>query len=49
MERFRRAMDKSMAYTQSHPEEARKAILTYTKIKAPRGREDEAAHVDDRA
>lgn len=32
VKRFRRAMDRSMKYTQSHPEQARKAILTYTKI-----------------
>jgi NitT/TauT family transport system substrate-binding protein len=33
VKRFRSAMNRSMKYTQAHPGEARKAILTYTKIK----------------
>jgi NitT/TauT family transport system substrate-binding protein len=33
VDRFRRAIDKSMEYAQSHPDEARKIVLTYTKIK----------------
>jgi NitT/TauT family transport system substrate-binding protein len=32
VERFARAMNKSLAYTQAHPEEARKAVLGYTEI-----------------
>lgn len=32
VERFTRAVDRSMEYAQSHPEEARKIVLTYTKI-----------------
>src|SRR4051812_48779170 len=35
VKRFRRAMDRSMTYAQTHPEEARKVVLTYTKIKPP--------------
>jgi NitT/TauT family transport system substrate-binding protein len=30
--RFAKAMNKSLAYAQSHPDEARKAVLSYTKI-----------------
>jgi NitT/TauT family transport system substrate-binding protein len=32
VDRFVRAMDKSLAYASAHPEVARKAVLTYTKI-----------------
>jgi NitT/TauT family transport system substrate-binding protein len=32
VERFKRAMDKSLVYSQSHPDAVRKAVLTYTKI-----------------
>jgi NitT/TauT family transport system substrate-binding protein len=32
--RFTRAMNKSLAYAQAHPAEARKAVLSYTKIPA---------------
>ena len=34
VDKFVRAMEKSLAYTQAHPEAARKAVLTYTKIPA---------------
>jgi len=33
VERFTRAVDRSMEYAQDHPEEARKVVLDYTKIK----------------
>jgi NitT/TauT family transport system substrate-binding protein len=33
VERFTRGIDKSMDYAENHPEEARKIVLTYTKIK----------------
>jgi NitT/TauT family transport system substrate-binding protein len=32
VDRFTRAMNKSLVYTQSHPDAVRKAVLTYTKI-----------------
>jgi NitT/TauT family transport system substrate-binding protein len=32
VDKFVRAMEKSLAYTAAHPEAARKAVLTYTKI-----------------
>ena len=35
VKRFTRAVDRSMRYAQSHPAEARKVVLTYTKIKPP--------------
>jgi NitT/TauT family transport system substrate-binding protein len=35
VERFVRAMNKSLEYAQSHPDEVRKVVLTYTKIPPP--------------
>jgi NitT/TauT family transport system substrate-binding protein len=35
VERFVRAINKSLEYAQSHPDEVRKAVLTYTKIPPP--------------
>jgi NitT/TauT family transport system substrate-binding protein len=35
VDRFVRAMNKSLDYAQSHPEEVRKVLLTYTKIPPP--------------
>lgn len=35
VKRFTRAMDRSMRYAQSHPAEARKVVLSYTKISPP--------------
>jgi NitT/TauT family transport system substrate-binding protein len=35
VDRFVRAINKSLEYAQSHPEEVRKIVLTYTKIPAP--------------
>lgn len=34
VERFARAMSRSLAYTQAHPDEARKAVVGYTEIPA---------------
>ena len=34
VDKFVRAMEKSLSYTQEHPEAAREAVLTYTKIPA---------------
>jgi NitT/TauT family transport system substrate-binding protein len=34
VDKFVRAMEKSLAYTEAHPEAARAAVLTYTKIPA---------------
>lgn len=35
VKRFTRAMDRSTRYAQSHPAEARKVVLSYTKISPP--------------
>jgi NitT/TauT family transport system substrate-binding protein len=38
-ERFARAMNRSLDYTQAHPDEARKAVIGYTEIPAPVARQ----------
>jgi NitT/TauT family transport system substrate-binding protein len=37
--RFKAAMDESLRYSQAHPDEVRKVLLTYTKIPAPVARQ----------
>jgi NitT/TauT family transport system substrate-binding protein len=39
VERFARAMNRSLDYTQAHPDEAREAVIGYTEIPAPVARE----------